>query len=495
MTLLRKHGLWLVIATLAGIVGVLLLYKSKPVQYTSTSQVDVEAHIVANTTPVVPNMGTEAQVATSGVVVSGTARALGITPGSLSSALSAKVSGTANILSINCTLRTPQTAQRCAAAAAAAYTAFRNDVTASPLERAHDPLVVTLVTVASLPTAPAGPGRKILVPLGAFLGLMLGLGGVVVRDHLDGRVRDRADLERCLEAPVMAEVPRIRRRSVNPAFAFARAPLSAAAESYRYLRAHLDPLISDTPDGGAVVLVASPRPREGRTSVAANLATALAHAGDRVILIDADLRHPSLDRLFGTGERRGLADLLADRASLEEVAVPTDVPGLRLVTTGDAVSVADPFEAARLSRAVARMKTAANVIVVDSAPVLAVSDAVTVARLSDLVVMVADVRRTSRDSVMVAAQQMRAAGPQIIIGVLNYVPRPFLSGQTRNIKAGPQSLAPAASVPAVLASAVPPRGPNGQGRRWPDAATAAGRGRLGVGTGSDEDPPPAPDAE
>src|ERR1700733_1777715 len=104
MTLLRKHGLWLIVAVLVGIAGVLLVYQAKSVHYTSTSQVDVEAHVVALTTPVVPNMGTEAQVATSGVVLSGTAHALGLPPDRLTSALSASVSGTANILSITCTM-------------------------------------------------------------------------------------------------------------------------------------------------------------------------------------------------------------------------------------------------------------------------------------------------------------------------------------------------------------------------------------------------------
>src|SRR6266571_3785348 len=157
MTLLRKHGLWLVIATMAGIAGALLYHLALPVSYMSTSQVDVEAHIVAQAAPIIPNMATEAQVATSGVVVASTARALGTMP-------------------------SPAAAQRCAAAAAAGYVAFRNDVTGSKAERARDPLHVRLVTVASLPNAPAGPGKKILLPAGALLGLLLGIGGVALRD-------------------------------------------------------------------------------------------------------------------------------------------------------------------------------------------------------------------------------------------------------------------------------------------------------------------------
>ena len=101
MTLLRRYGLWLVLATIAGIAGALLMYSGRSIAYSSTTQVDVESHVVANTTPVPPNMTTETQVATSGVVVSSTARALRISQVNLQPHLSAKVSGTANILSIS----------------------------------------------------------------------------------------------------------------------------------------------------------------------------------------------------------------------------------------------------------------------------------------------------------------------------------------------------------------------------------------------------------
>ena len=489
MTLLRKHGLWLVIATMAGIAGALLYHLALPVSYMSTSQVDVEAHIVAQAAPIIPNMATEAQVATSGVVVASTARALGTIPSSLSTALSAKTSGTANILSISCTMPRPAAAQRCAAAAAAGYVAFRNDVTGSKAERARDPLHVRLVTVASLPNAPAGPGKKILLPAGALLGLLLGIGGVALRDYFDDRVRDRADLERCLDAPVLAEVPRIRRRAVDPEFVFRDAPFSPAAEAYRYLRARVSPLLRSGPDNGAaVLLVAGARASEGRTSVAINLATAIAHAGDTVILVDADVRHPSLSDEFQAGVRPGLAELLAGWASLGEVAVPTDVPGLRLVSAGGVRRSEDIFEITRLNRAFARMRSTADVVVVDSPPVLTVSDAITLARISDLVVMVADYRRTLRADLRAALQQVRATGSQSIVGLLNCVPRPFMTRSPGGMPQEPVSLAPSSQVPAILASSVPAHGPNGRAGVPLSGLRAEGRG-SGADAGTDADPP------
>jgi polysaccharide biosynthesis transport protein len=460
MTLLRKHGRWLIITTLVGIAGA-WIFASRPAPYISIAQVDVEPNVGLGT-PVVPNMATEEQVATSGVVLARTAHALGVKPGDLAEVLSTSVSGTANVLSISCTMAPPTAAQRCAAAAVAAYIGFRN-----PSTSGHNPLHVTLVTPATLPTKPTGAGKRILLPLGAILGLALGIGEIFVRDRFDDRVRDRADLERCLDAPVLAEIPRVRRRAADPAFVFHRAPQSRAAEAYRYLRSYLKPLIDPVSDGGAVVMVTSAQSLDGRTCVVANLATALAHAGAAVIMVDADLRHPSLSELFSAGERPGLTELLAGAASLDEVASPTGIPGLQLVAAGDVADGAvELFEVTRLTRALGAMRAEADVVVIDSAPVLAVSDPITLARVSDLAVIVADVRRTRRGAASAAAQEIRAIGQRNIIGVLNGVPS-FEHGRAEaSLTRGLDVLAPSHGTSALPTGMTPPPGTNGQRRAY-----------------------------
>ena len=485
MTVIRRHGLWLLLATIVGIAGAALIFATRPIAYSSTAQVDVESHVVANATLVAPNMTTETQVATSGVVVARTARAIGSNASSLRSHLAAKVTGAANVLSISCTMPTPAAAKHCAAAAAAAYIDFRNVVSSSASEA---PLHATLVTPASLPLAPAGLGKKILLPVGGLLGLLVGLGAVILRDRLDDRVRDRDDLERCLDAPVAAEVLHVSRNLGPSATVFSRSPHSRVAEGYRYLRARLDPLIAST-EGGVVLLVASARTWEGRTSVAANLATALAHAGDKVILVDADLQNPSLSKVFATRHKPGLGDLFAGRALLEETAVPTDVPGLRLVTAGEAASLtSDTLTVSSLRRGFARMKAVADVIVVDSAPVLEVSDALKLAAVSDLVVLVADLRRTRRGDASSAAQQIRAVGLGTIVGVLNAVPMPLWNRSTpSSVSREEEWVASSPQVPATLRTLVPSRGPNGHGGTLHTAAGASLRGRSDTGLGAEDD--------
>jgi capsular exopolysaccharide synthesis family protein len=286
---------------------------------------------------------------------------------------------------------------------------------------------------------------------------------------------------------VLAEIPRQRRPGTDPAFIFSRAPLSRAAEAYRYLRTRLQHYLTPESGGEGVLLVTGVEGGEGRTSVAVNIATAMAHAGSRVILVDADSRRPSLSGLFGVGERAGLTDLLAGRASRDEVAVPTDLPGLRLVTLGRMPDwTADMLQVPRLTQVFAGMKAIADVIVVDAAPVLAVSDAITMAPVSDLVMLVADVRRTTRQAVSAAAQEIRGTGRLVIVGVLNGV-RVSGNGQVRlGLTRGPQWPDSSAGVPAILAAAVPPRGSNGHTRV---ASNEGGPGRHG-GIEADDGPGP-----
>lgn len=490
MTLLRKHIRWLVLAMVAGIAGALLIHVSIAPRYTSAAEVDIEPNMPALTIQYAPNMVTEQDVATSGVVLANAARALGTTPTALEKDLSAAVSGTdatggaANVLAISCSMPTALSAQRCAAAAATAYMNYRNDVGQPASTQQHDPMVVTLVTPAPLPTKAAGVGLKILLPVGAILGLLLGAGAVFVRDYADHRVRDGADMERLLDAPVPGVIPRTK----NPDDVFIRQPLSAAAESYRYLRELLSPLIASVPDGGAVLLIAGAQADDGCTSVAANLAAALAEQGAKVLLVDADLWHPSLGTVFGpSGRRPGWSDLLARRASLDEVAVPVPgVPGLRLVTAGDVtIKPAEIFRDSRLAQAFRDMRAQADVIVIDSAPVLEASHTIALARASDIVTIVADVRRTAREDVSVAAQQIRANGPRVIVGALNGVAS-SVNGQARPTPAPEVSISPASEAQAILASTLPARGPNGQHKE--PFGTAHVYPREGGGTKADEGP-------
>ena len=233
------------------------------------------------------------------------------------------------------------------------------------------------------------------------------------------------------------------------------------------------------PDGGAVLLVTSAKADDGCTSVAANLAVALAESGAKVVLVDADLSRLSLGTVFDAGRRPGWSDLLARRASLDEVAIPVPgVAGLRLVTAGDVtIKPAEIHRDTRLAQAFTDLRAQADVIVVDSAPVLEASHTITLARASDIVIMVADVRRTVREDVSAAVQQIRTTGPRVIIGALVGVTSP-VNGRARHASAPEVSVSTASEVPAILASACGPRSQRaspGVVRRRARPRTRAGR--------------------
>ena len=448
--------------------------------------------------------------------------------------MSASTASTATVLSIGCSRPNAGAAQRCAQAAADAYIGYRNELSGTKVQQAKDPLHVTLVTPATLPVKPAGPGKKLLLPIGGVLGLALGLGAVVIRDRFDNRVRDRADLERCLGGPVLAGIPRLG-RAVDPAFVFCRAPRSTAAEAYRYLRSHVRPLSGR--GGGTVLLVTGPQGFEGRTCVAANLARALAQAGACVIAVDADLRHTWASR--PQRARKSLTEVFDSRTGRPERAAgrrgvrgrggaaarpppgrgsrppqgrgsrpPPDAGRARrraaFVAAGEAAGeAADLLDTARLTAALAGLRAAADVVVVDSPPVLTVSDAMSLARVSDMVLMVADVRRTGRAEVSAAAREIRAAGPPVLAGVLNNEPFshrwPRIGPEREREWLAPWDAGPAGSASPPMPERPERPAPGPAGRRDPVGPPVRLRRRrtnhalrIGARTLSAPQPPPRP---
>jgi polysaccharide biosynthesis transport protein len=429
MRFVRRYLLWIVLATAACTIGAWGIAGHQPVTYTTTATVNVQGAEITNEVPVTPNLANEEVVATSGHVLQGPAQSFGMTNGELGKHLSVSNPANTNILQISCSMPTAVKATRCANAVATSFVNYTNEAGAPKKTQLRDPLQATIITRAPLPTSQASKRKLELLVLGVILGLALGIGTAFLRDRLDDRVRDRNDLGRYLRAPVLGDIPAISRRWAPPESVTINAPRSAAAEAYRHLRARISPLISSTGSRGKVLLVTSAQAGEGRTSVAANLAAVMAFAGAKVLLVDADRRHhrhQSLSEVFRVSDMQpGLSDLLADRARLDDVIVPTEIaPSLRFMTAGTVTDrPADMFDATRLRRAFSRITVVADVVIVDSGPLQAVSDPLALTPVSDIVITVADTRRTARTAVATAAQEIRGIAPVTLVGVLNRAPR------------------------------------------------------------------------
>lgn len=197
-------------------------------------------------------------------------------------------------------------------------------------------------------------------------------------------------------------------------------PKSPAAENYRTLRTNLQ--FAALSKGPQALLVTSASPGEGKTTTVGNLGVILAQAGQRVCLIDADLRRPGLHRLFGVSNATGLTTALVQEKALEEVAQPTRVAGLDLVTSGPVPpNPAELLASKQMQRFLELAAATHDVVILDSPPVLAVSDASVLASRVDGVVLVIRARATPQDAVRRAAAQIEGVQGKVLGVLLNAV--------------------------------------------------------------------------
>lgn len=274
---------------------------------------------------------------------------------------------------------------------------------------------------AQLPRSPSNPTLVNSGLIGLFVGLFLGLGFAFLRERLDDRLSGRSDLEAAINAPVLSVVPRLPAKHAKKAYLVAgEEPHSVASESYRTLRTAI--LFAASQYDVNALLITSAHEKEGKSATSANLAVVLGQAGKRVIVVSGDLRKPRLQHFFGLSDKRkGLTNLLAGEVTLDQVLVPVDPsPGnVRLLDSGPIPGNPTELLGSDAMRDVMdQLRARADFVIVDISPVLAVADAMTMARLCDGVLFVADGSRSSQGAVVQARQQLEQVGAKIIGGVL-----------------------------------------------------------------------------
>ncbi|MEA2686399.1 MAG: tyrosine-protein kinase, partial [Actinomycetota bacterium] len=240
-----------------------------------------------------------------------------------------------------------------------------------------------LVGSAVVPTTPVKPKPVRNAALAAILGLMLGVGLAFLVEYLDDSIKTREDLERITAPiPVIAQIPIVggwKEREEVQLISIA-APTSAAAEAYRTLRTAIQFLAIDHPMG--ILQVTSANAGEGKTTTLANLGVALAKAGQRVILVCCDLRRPRLHEFFGLSNDVGFTSLLLGNAPLSRALQPvTEVPRLRVLASGPLPpNPSELLSSGRTKEVFAALKAEADIVLIDSPPVLPVTDALVLFR-------------------------------------------------------------------------------------------------------------------
>lgn len=283
---------------------------------------------------------------------------------------------------------------------------------------------------------PAGAGSEIAITtppnpylrigLAVLLGLILGAGLALVVERLDSRMRTREQVEDALGLPVLAEIPLMPKRGRDGVVSADR-PASTVAEAFRSLRSSVLLLTPRAikgargagPRSSIVVMVTSALPGAGKTTTVANLAAVMAEAGRSVLVLSLDLRNPTVHQYFGVSNLTGVSELLsADRGRhLEQVVHETALAGVSIATSGH-----DTDHPGALLASVGPLldtaRTLADVVIVDAPPMLTVSDALDVARHTDVTLLVSRLNKTTRSQAEECQRLLKRLGVSALGTVL-----------------------------------------------------------------------------
>ncbi|MCU1698697.1 MAG: lipopolysaccharide biosynthesis [Mycobacterium sp.] len=273
---------------------------------------------------------------------------------------------------------------------------------------------------ASIPEKPVSPKtpRNLLIALA--LGMLLGIGVAFLRDRLDNTVKERQTLEAITGVGLVGSIPHDKARRKEPAISF-DSDNSAIAEAFRKLRTNLQFLAVDNPP--RVIVVTSSVPSEGKSTTAINIALALAEGDHNVVLVDGDLRRPTLDKYLDLVGRVGFSTVLAGRASLDEVLQKTRFPKLTVLTSGSIPpNPSELLGSLAAQKVLGELRARFDYVVVDSSPLLAVTDAAILAADADGVLLVARFGETKREQLAHAVGNLRDVGAPLLGAIFAMTP-------------------------------------------------------------------------
>lgn len=275
-----------------------------------------------------------------------------------------------------------------------------------------------IVDYAVAPTEPLKPRRGLILALAAILGLFGGLFVAFFAEYMDDTIRTAADVEKTLKLPFLDVVP-LSGAGDGPLF-IASDPKSVIAESFRTIRTGV--LLSMVDKPLQVVLVTSAIPNEGKTTVSANLALAMVNSGDRVLVVDTDLRRHNLHELFGLAPEPGLTNLLAAPATAGAIREIPGHPGLSILTGGtQAPNPSELLGSQRMKELIAEARGRFDRIILDAPPLRVFSDALVLSQIADGVILVTWGGSTPRPLIQQSVDSLRGVKANILGVVLNKI--------------------------------------------------------------------------
>lgn len=288
---------------------------------------------------------------------------------------------------------------------------------------------LSVVNPPALPTYPVTPKTEQNVAIGLVLGLLVGVGLVLLINTLDRRIKSKEQLEGLTGKPVVGSIP-FRKAEDKEKGAEHIVPFreghSPAAESFRRLRTNLQFLNVDKPP--RVFVLTSSVAMEGKSETAINLSLALAESGNRVLLIEADLRRPLVVNYMSMPDKVGLTNILSGQASFEDVVQQTRHEGVDLLACGPLPPNPSELLASEMARhLIEELRSKYDYVIIDSPPLLPVTDGSLLARITDGALLVVRSHRTTGDQVAQALDNLHKADATLL-GLVSVANKPAKKG-------------------------------------------------------------------
>jgi non-specific protein-tyrosine kinase len=291
------------------------------------------------------------------------------------------------------------------------------------LARLQNTPSVTQIEEASVPSKPIRPLPLQNTMMGGAIGLMLAFGIAFAIEYLDDTLRSPMDVDQILGLPVLGYIAEMKQPKEGNKLYVASYPRSPVAESFRTLRSNIE--FSDSEHQPKTILVTSSRPGEGKTTIASNLAAIYAQSGKRVVLVDADLRRPSIHAAVGIPNRIGLTTLFRDSLKPENVWKDWQggVRGMHVITSGRLPSnPAELLGSDKMLHIMSELRKIADVIIFDGPPIM-VADVQILASLMDGVVLVLRPGKSPADEAKSTLVQLKRSGANVMGVIFNRIPK------------------------------------------------------------------------
>jgi non-specific protein-tyrosine kinase len=435
-------------------------YSTKISLYVSARIVSPEASAVYDGTQLsLQRISSYAQLLISDQVTTEVIKILKLdtTPEELAKQITTTTSTDTVIIGVTVTDSSPETAARIAATLSDVFTA-----TVAKLEQPADPaipppVIVRLISPPAVPTSPVSPNPPLNYALGAVLGLIVGVGAAVLRGRLDRTIKSSDQLRPIVGAPVLGVVPADPTKSDKPMLTVHEDGQSPRSEAFRALRTNIRFVDIDNPP--SVFVVTSAVAEEGKSTTVCNLAIAMAESGRRVLVIEGDLRRPRVSDYLGVDRAVGLTTVLTGRVSLSNAAQAWWGGSFSVLASGPIPpNPSELLGSQHMAALLAEARTMFDVVLIDSPPLLPVTDAAALAPLTDGAVLVVRYGSTQIEQVETAVGALHAVSARVLGAVLTGSPQSTSSqGSYRSFDA------PASDMEFALPDLPPPAAPRPAG--------------------------------